>query len=104
VSQPDTNICDGITRQIWMLMLEQGGRWTSTELARKVGISNEKAGSLVYFMLRSGTVRRVRSGARKNGVAFVVTNECMVPRDMKLGDLLNAAGIRIWDADERKAA
>lgn len=95
---------DGLSRRMWLLMLEQGGRWTTTELAEKLDVHPDKAGSIAYFMVRSGTARKVRSGKRKNGAAFIVTNECMVPRDMKLGDLLASAGIRVWDADERKAA
>lgn len=95
---------EGLSRRMWLLMLEQGGRWTCTEIAHKLAIPVEKAGSLVYFMLRSGTVKRVRSGKRKNGVAFVVNSDCMTPREMRLGDLLDATGIRLWDATESRRA
>lgn len=89
---------DGLSRRMWLLMLEQGGRWTAAELAEKCGVPVKKAESLAAFMVRSRTAKKVRSGKRKNGVAYMVTEGCEVPRGMNLGALLQATGMRLWGA------
>lgn len=89
---------DGLSRRMWLLMLEQGGRWTAAELAAKCGVQVKKAESMAAFMVRSRTAKKVRSGQRKNGVAYMVTEGCEVPRGMNLGALLQATGIRMWGA------
>lgn len=86
-----------MSRRMWLVMLEQGGRWTSRELADKFGLTPEKAESLTGFMVRSKIVKKVRSGKRKNGIAFAVTEGVMIPRDLMLSDLLRATDLRIWE-------
>lgn len=87
----------GLTVSMWLLMLEQGGRWTTSQMAQKLNVPMSKAERMAYFMVRSKCATKYRRQDRKNGVAYGVTNDNTVPRDMKLDDLLKAAGIRIWD-------
>lgn len=88
---------NGITLEMWLHMLEQGGRWTVAELAEKFKLPRPEADRYTYFMVRSGCATRFRRTDRKNGVAFGVTNENDIPRGLKLQDLLRATGIRLWE-------
>lgn len=87
----------GATREMWLTMLEQGGRWTATELAKKFHIPAGEADRLTYFMVRSGCATKYKRADRKNGVAYGVTVDNDIPRGMKLQDVLRATGIRIWE-------
>jgi DNA-binding MarR family transcriptional regulator len=88
---------EGSTRKAWLLMLEQGGRWTVGELAQKLGLDRDWADRMTYFMVQNNIATKYRSPYRKNGVCYGVTKDNAVPRGLKLQDVLTATGIRTWE-------
>lgn len=88
----------GCTRKVWLHMLEQGGRWTSTELAKELSMEAKVVDRLIYHMLRAKSLTRYPHPRRKNGVAFGVVSGNTVPRSVNLQDVLTATGIRLWEA------
>jgi predicted transcriptional regulator len=95
----------GITRRLWLFLLEHGGHWTTAELAEQLGASNTYIDRILWSMHDCGSVSKYRSGQRKNGVAFGVTPRNRIPHGLTLADVTAATQVRsVMDADERKAA
>jgi hypothetical protein len=73
--------------QIWLLMLHEGGRWASGEIAKTLGMKPPA----VYMALNAMTTRgfAVRFDS-PNGFRYGVSAACGVPQGMKLEDLRGA--------------
>jgi len=85
----------GASHKLWLFMLEHGGRWTAAELAEQIGSEAPYADDLVRSMARTGAVTRYRSSTgRKNGAAFGVSPANRVPLNLKVGQLVEALGVR----------
>jgi hypothetical protein len=83
----------GITRKFWLHMLHSGGHWSARELRDLLcphDYDAHAAEQLLRNLLQSGAVKRFRSAERKNGVAYGVTRDCVIPAGVNLKDVLSA--------------
>lgn len=77
----------GYSRSIWLMLLKEGGRWTNAEIA--VDVRCPKVNEYTRQMVESGSLVRYEGAA---GFAHGVTEECMVPRGLRLSDITKAKG------------
>jgi predicted transcriptional regulator len=96
----------GITRRLWLFMLEHGGHWTTAELAEQLGESPAYMDKIVWSMHDCASISKYRSSQRKNGVAFGVTARNRIPHGLTLADVTKAQQVRsvIASNEERRAA
>jgi hypothetical protein len=92
----------GVTRRLWLFMLEHGGRWSVSELAEQMNHETAYIDRILWSMHDVGSVSKGRSGQRKNGIAFWVTPKNRLPQSLTLGEVQRALGVRI--AIERNEA
>ena len=84
----------GITQRVWLFMLENGGHWTTAELAEQTGDNASHLDRILWSMHRVGSVTKYRNCQRKNGTAFGVSQRNRIPHGLALQEVLGAAGIR----------
>lgn len=84
----------GITRRLWLFLLEHGGHWTTAELAEQIGANNAYVDRILWSMHDVGSVSKYRSRQRKNGVAFGVSAKNRIPQGLTLDDVTKATGVR----------
>jgi predicted transcriptional regulator len=96
----------GITRRLWLFMLEHGGHWTTAELAEQLGEDNTYIDRILWSMHDHGSLSKYRSSQRKNGSAFGVTAKNRIPQGLTLADVTKATQVReaIVGTTERAAA
>lgn len=77
-----------LTREVWLLLLREGGWWTLQELREHLDIDR---GSKERQALYHGLTGLVTSGAvaRRDGVKpqYAVLPGCVVPRGMTVGEV-----------------
>jgi len=89
----------GIQLQIWMLLFEDGGRWTPEDIvehfiAEFPTINRQHAKVLMHNMVtRSKTLRRDKDASGR--VRFFVAPECFVPAGVGLERLMAGGVIEI---------
>lgn len=76
----------GSVKAAWLLMLGEGGRWSSKDISEKLG---KDLHSHLYRMMEQGYAIRY-SGSDGVPVRFGVTNECKVPLGITLRDIVEA--------------
>lgn len=84
----------GITQQIWLFLLEHGGHWTVSELAEQLGGSHEYMDRILWSMHKGGRISKYRSGQRKNGSAFGVSQKNRIPQWITLQQVASAMAVR----------
>lgn len=101
----------GLTKWLWLFMLEHGGRWTINDLTDQCGHNGKYVERIVWSMVKVGSVTKARSGERKNGVAFGVSAKGRIPQGVTLAEVLKATSVREVmqaeasnDAQRRKTA
>lgn len=74
------------TKNLWLLMLRRGGRWTCTELRMQLGMKSTDANTALARMWRYGLC------ARYDGkpCTFEVSELSLIPGDVCLSDILEA--------------
>lgn len=78
----------GIAQRIWLLMLKEGGRWSSVEIADKLGDHTLMVSQNVASMVDFGSVRRYEKATPADRVRFGVTADCRIPRGVSISDIL----------------
>lgn len=78
------------THAIWLVILREGGYWSSSELSKELGVPSDLISRVINAMARRGFVRR-HEGAPLN---YSVDKSCRIPRAVKLADLMDA-GIEV---------
>jgi predicted transcriptional regulator len=84
----------GITQRVWLFLLEHGGHWTTAELAEQMGSDAGYMDRIIWSMHAGGTVSKYRSGQRKNGTAFGVTQANRIPHGLSLRQVTQAQAVR----------
>lgn len=76
----------GNVKAAWLLMLSEGGRWSSKEISTRLG---KDLHSHLYRMTEQGYVSRYPS-SEDEPVQFGVTNDCKVPLGVTVRELMEA--------------
>jgi hypothetical protein len=87
---------EGPSKDIWLHICTNGGRWTVDEIAEQFNLHRGKANHFLQEM----TYRRgqlVRFHAPSGRVSFGVTKECAVPFGVTIRDLASAGLIEAAD-------
>lgn len=78
---------NGIAARMWLLMLKEGGLWTSTELASELDYDRASLHNAANAMSEAGSVRKHEQTAKHN-VRFSVSADCLIPRTVTLAQIL----------------
>lgn len=76
----------GNVKAAWLLMLTEGGRWSSKEISKKLG---KDLHSHLYRMTEQGYVLKYPS-TEDDPVQFGVTTDCKVPLGVTMRDIMEA--------------
>lgn len=83
-----------IVRDAWLLMLKEGGRWSTTEIRSRLGL-DEQARSFhanIFSMARNGYATRYEPEPGKyRGAKYGVTLGCKVPLGVRVDQILELA-------------
>ncbi|HYF16317.1 MAG TPA: hypothetical protein VEA40_00510 [Ramlibacter sp.] len=78
----------GGTRELWLLMLRQGGRWSTRELRdANPALDPGAVPAMLKSMASSGSVKKLEDD---KVLRFCVTKDCRIPHGVTLDDLLSA--------------
>jgi DNA-binding MarR family transcriptional regulator len=77
-----------IARASWLLMLTEGGRWSSKEIRERLGRKDPSFHSHIFNMARTGYAIRYPGERTQYGV----TPGCKVPTGVTLEEVLKAMG------------
>lgn len=81
----------GISREIWLLMAKEGGRWSTAELTEKTTYDRMGMAGCIASMVRGGILRQFDAPAgKRHRYEFGVTAACRVPQGVTLADLVGA--------------
>lgn len=76
----------GSVKAAWLLMLGEGGRWSSKDISQKLG---KDLHSHLYRMMEQGYAIRY-AGGDGEPVRFGVTTDCKVPLGVTMRDIMEA--------------
>lgn len=77
------NLTD-FNRTIWLILLQEGGYWTSAELATRAGFNPPAVYRALHDMLRRGLIASQDQGRRKG---YGVTGTCLVPLGLRVAEV-----------------
>jgi hypothetical protein len=68
-----------VTRPLWLYLLEEGGRWTASELARTLSFEINQACAALSQMHTRGMVKRHVPTEYGKTMAYEVDDSCRLP-------------------------
>jgi hypothetical protein len=78
----------GSMKRAWMLMATEGGRWSASEVAERLG---QDMHSHLQRMVECGYAKKYTGSGRCNAVRFGVDEKCKVPVGVTIKELMEAA-------------
>lgn len=81
-----------IVRDAWLLMLKEGGRWSTTEIRTRLGMEDlaRSFHGNIFSMARNGYATRYEPEAGKyRGAKYGVTLGCKVPLGVTVKQILS---------------
>jgi hypothetical protein len=76
-----------VTRPLWLYLLEEGGRWTASELARTLSFEINQACAALSQMHTRGMVKRHVPTEYGKTMAYEVDDSCRLPDNLTLADV-----------------
>jgi hypothetical protein len=82
----------GIVKAVWLQMLAEGGYTTLREARQTFADCPPRVDRILQALAEQGCCVSAQDPTRPGGVRYGITPACKVPRDVKLGEILKAAG------------
>lgn len=79
------------TKEIWLLLLKEGGWWGAGEIANELGGHYDYVCRVIYQMCTRGYLKRHERVAER--IAYSVDKTCKVPLKLKVSDLIEAGAL-----------
>lgn len=80
------------TKQIWLLMLREGGRWSIGETIEAAGLRAAK--QTVPMMASTGSLVRFEKEKKGDRIRYGVTKNCKVPTGVTLAELMEVGVVK----------
>lgn len=90
----------GVTKALWLRMLNDGGYSTLTELSNAA--DGKRVNGIIDRMTAHGYCKKFRHPERKNGVGYGITTSCKVPREVTLAEILSAAKTELIEEERAR--
>ncbi|WP_294767185.1 hypothetical protein [uncultured Rhodoferax sp.] len=74
------------TREIWLWLLNEGGYWTASEIARRTDNKVEDVFNCLSGMERRDLIKK-RKGEKTHRLVYGVDGTCLVPCGLSLGEV-----------------
>jgi hypothetical protein len=75
----------GASREIWLLMCKEGGRWTPEEMAEALNKSRHPTARKMHTM--AGKMKQLKRFKEKGRALFGVTSDCLIPFGITVKEL-----------------
>lgn len=91
-----------LTRPIWLFLLREGGRWTSSEIGKSIGLNTTTVCSSLIQQAERGLVRRHVPTEYGKQITYEVDDTCRIPEGLVLVEVTNALQAAGWNYPVRK--
>lgn len=88
-AQPQRRDLAGLNKRLWLLLFEEGGRWTAMELCERMRIKGREIHPTLREMAETGFLLRhpfIDEDGRSSA-KFSVTDDCKVPRGVLIKEI-----------------
>lgn len=73
-------------KQVWLWLLNNGGYWTSDEIARRSGLEPERVFRSLHAMARRQLIAKNKSQFHSK-ISYGVDGTCFVPKGMRMAEV-----------------